>query len=565
MKTIQKIREFALAAALCIVGAATSQAQGISVLVNGDPIRFAGMGPQRIEGRVLVPLRGVLEKIGAHVGWVPSSQTVVASRGNMDLQLKIGSRKAQVNGREVMLDVPATMIAGTTMVPLRFVGETLGADVGWNEATQTVAITTQGNSGNPGNSGNQTQPPPDRPGRTDRALAIASLTHNKVNNWLAQGETLTVTMEGTPGGQASFRMPGVHVQMNEASPGVYRGQWTPTKNREIFTRGVALVGHLTLNGRNAPEMQAAQKVMIDTVPPRISNLTPPPNSRVTTRQPLISAAYSDAKESGVALDRIRVKLDDRIITDDGTLSNRDFTFHPTTALTVDRHTVEFVVHDKAGNATTRRWTFDVTATTGAIQSVNTNAKEALEPGDVLNVRMTGAPGGKASFEFGGIKNRSMTEEQSGVYVGSYTIRKTDAIADSPIIVRLTTREGETFTSSTDRQVEVALGPPAAPKIVSPKEGEAIPNPLVVRGTATPNSTVRLKVDYAEPVLGGALALRGTAAQVDIPVDKNGRWTSEPLDISSRFGSKDTKYTLTAVAVNKDEEESTPISLRLTRR
>ena len=107
-------------------------AQGITVTVNGEPVRFAGIGPQQVQGRVMVPLRGVLEKLGAYVDWVPSTRTVVATRGDLDIQLPLGGRTARVNGRSVSLDVPAMSMAGSTMVPLRFVGETLGATVRWD-------------------------------------------------------------------------------------------------------------------------------------------------------------------------------------------------------------------------------------------------------------------------------------------------------------------------------------------------------------------------------------------------------------------------------------------------
>src|SRR2546421_12990874 len=93
-----------LAVGLCALPAG---AQQIAVTVNGESVQFSGVGPQQVQGRVMVPLRGVLEKLGAYVDWVPSTRTVVASRGDLDIHLPLGSRVARVNGREVMLDVPA--------------------------------------------------------------------------------------------------------------------------------------------------------------------------------------------------------------------------------------------------------------------------------------------------------------------------------------------------------------------------------------------------------------------------------------------------------------------------
>ncbi len=131
-----------VAASLALAPAA--MAQNIGVQVNGQPVTFSGMGPQQVNGRVMVPLRGVLEQMGADVHWNEATQTVTATRGSQQIELPIGSRMASVNGRTVNLDVPATIMNGTTMVPLRFVGEALGADVRWDGADQLVMINTNG-------------------------------------------------------------------------------------------------------------------------------------------------------------------------------------------------------------------------------------------------------------------------------------------------------------------------------------------------------------------------------------------------------------------------------------
>src|SRR5579871_2358794 len=98
------------------------RAEGIGVTINGSPVAFDGMGPVEVNGRVLVPVRGVRESLGADVGWNEDSQTVVANNGRADIELRIGDHSASIDGRAVPLDVPAQVIAGHTMVPLRFLG-----------------------------------------------------------------------------------------------------------------------------------------------------------------------------------------------------------------------------------------------------------------------------------------------------------------------------------------------------------------------------------------------------------------------------------------------------------
>lgn len=134
-------------AALTLGSASLTWAQ-IQVDVNRRPVQFGNVGPARIGGRVFIPLRAVVEALGADVRWNAATQTVRGSRGGREFSLPIGARTAQVNGRSLALDAPARLIAGNTMVPLRFVAEALGAEVDWNAAQQTVAINLD--SGNTG-------------------------------------------------------------------------------------------------------------------------------------------------------------------------------------------------------------------------------------------------------------------------------------------------------------------------------------------------------------------------------------------------------------------------------
>jgi hypothetical protein len=125
-----------------VTGAAIASAQQIRVEVDGRPVRFADVGPNYQQGRVLVPVRGVFEDMGAWVQWNPTQRVVTAGRGDVNVTLPIGSTIASVNGRSVALDVPAQIVNGRTMVPLRFISESLGAEVNWVDTTRTVQINT---------------------------------------------------------------------------------------------------------------------------------------------------------------------------------------------------------------------------------------------------------------------------------------------------------------------------------------------------------------------------------------------------------------------------------------
>nr|WP_269438207.1 copper amine oxidase N-terminal domain-containing protein [Phosphitispora fastidiosa] len=84
------------------------------------------------DGRTLVPMRAIFNKLGATVNWEEATQTVTAHTYYADVTLQIGSKTAQVNGRDVTLDIAPQIVDGSTLVPLRFISESLGATVRWN-------------------------------------------------------------------------------------------------------------------------------------------------------------------------------------------------------------------------------------------------------------------------------------------------------------------------------------------------------------------------------------------------------------------------------------------------
>ncbi|MED3798333.1 copper amine oxidase N-terminal domain-containing protein [Lysinibacillus capsici] len=120
--------------------------QGVAIYINGEKQSFSNQAVIE-NGSTLVPLRGIFESLGANVQWNQSTHTIDASKGNTKVWLKIGSKNAKVNDNAINLSVPAQVKSGKTLVPLRFISESLGANVQWNQKTQTVTITGDSNSG----------------------------------------------------------------------------------------------------------------------------------------------------------------------------------------------------------------------------------------------------------------------------------------------------------------------------------------------------------------------------------------------------------------------------------
>jgi len=131
---------FALVVALALGGSA-SLAADISVVVNGQTIQF-DQPPIERSGRVFVPLRGVFEHLGASV--VYDNGVINATGNGRAIQLHIGSTSATVNGQTHTMDVAPFIVGSRTLVPIRFISESLGANVDWSDNTRTVTITSNG-------------------------------------------------------------------------------------------------------------------------------------------------------------------------------------------------------------------------------------------------------------------------------------------------------------------------------------------------------------------------------------------------------------------------------------
>jgi len=131
-----------------VTTAPNGDATTITVTVNNKPVVFSDQGrPRMFGGRVMVPLRGVVEQLGGNVLYDASSQVITGAHpGTSDqFRLRVGSTQALVDGKTVSLDTPPRVVAGTTYVPLRFVSEALGAQVSWDNPNHTVVITAAGN------------------------------------------------------------------------------------------------------------------------------------------------------------------------------------------------------------------------------------------------------------------------------------------------------------------------------------------------------------------------------------------------------------------------------------
>jgi len=109
------------------------------VRINGENI-VLDQPATILNGRTMLPIRFIAENLGAKVDWIEETQTVVITDETATIIIQIDNSVAQVNGKNIDLDQSATLLNGRTMLPIRFIAENLGAEVEWDEKMQTVKI-----------------------------------------------------------------------------------------------------------------------------------------------------------------------------------------------------------------------------------------------------------------------------------------------------------------------------------------------------------------------------------------------------------------------------------------
>jgi hypothetical protein len=379
------------------------------------------------------------------------------------------------------------------------------------------------------------------------------------------GEKLVATLTGTPGGQATFSIPGVvdAVPMNEVSPGVYRGSYTVLPGLSV--QNASVLGRLEANGQVAPLIQANSAVSIQSVAPKISAVSPAKGSTVQTDRPLIYGTISDSGGAGIDPNKTQVMLDGHDVSADATVTPQFFNLRPSHPLQPGDHTVRVTVADGAGNTTQHEWTFRVSSEK-FVKSFTSDAdpNAVLNAGSRIRFTLNAQPGGQASVSVPGIaEDVPLRETSPGVYTGSYTVAQGQNASGVPATARFVGPNGDIVTQTLSQGLQIAAGQPVAPIITEPADGANVGRTVTVRGKAAPGATVRVKVNYTSSGLGGLLNLNGSAGTQEVTADDHGVWevTDLPLKTDSLLANAGaTQYQIVATTVNAAGESSPETAL-----
>jgi len=437
----------------------------ITVVLDGKPIDLGGVAPVQASGRILVPLRPVFEALQAHVTYDPATKAVAADRGDAQLGLVIGSNQATVDGKPEVLDAPAQVINGHTLVPLRFVAESMGAKVAFDPAHGVVTITS---------------PPAylaPQPQMVEGTLVKVDLAHNPTVTLLADGELRIL----------------------------------PLNENVVVLRQVAIAPDATTPPLRQPVRPIDMDGLISGDPVRV---TLNPDGQVI--QILASSVIIVAKVQFAAHDQI--VLDDdrdttltigpnlRYIDPDGKPATTT-DLHPgesvglyisrtsRTVYVVSAYPPDFTLAETSGPA--EPLPANALPKPGATQIllVKSDVTAPVKAGDVINVTVRGTAGAKGTFGIlPKVHQVPLTEDPDhpGVYAGSYTVQPGDDVLEGRIAAHLIGPDGSSDTQQSDESVTIDT---VAPRLLG-----TFPSPGAQINVSQPNIAI-----FADDLGGSGLA------------------------------------------------------------
>lgn len=554
---------FPAIALLILIMLCPVMAQEIRVFINGRAISF-DQPPVMSNGNVLVPMRGVFEELGADVKWKSATQTITARKGATEIIIQIGSTFASVNGSTQQLSAPAAMVGGRTLVPLRFISEALGADVQWQAPSRTVVISSTGAGASESYTPAQSEhyapatPAPYTPPAPAEGPKIARVSHNAPGA-LQPGDVITVTLVGDPGGRATFDIAGIAVNnpMTETSQGTYSGSFRIPETAGNI-RNASIFGRLVMNGRESLR-PAESGIGIDAQYVKVQKVLPGENSTIKTNRPNILIVLESTGGAALQNSSVSLLINNQPATGTATISNQVVSYIVPYDLPQGQTSVVFSATDTSGNPVRKTWYFTV-QTMDVVQWITHSATMPLAAGEVLQVRMQGYPGGRATYDIGPYRrNNAMAETSSGIYAGNYQIQPGDSFQNALVTGYLAVPGRSPVALNTTTPVSVRSNQISL-QITSPQSGSTVEKNFTVSGVTSPFAKVSLDVNVLLGILGFGMNSKLMTSQVQANEAGNFQF-----GISDRFPVNGGSYTIAAVAQNAQGQQSSTVTVQVNRR
>src|SRR5690606_9913633 len=132
-----------LFAVFCFAGSASAMPAPVTprLVLNGETLE-PPHPPSLIDSISMVPLRVISEHLGYRVDYLQAEREVVIQSAVKEIRMNIGNPTASVDGENRTMSAAPVILNDTTLVPLRFVGETMGLEVYWDNSTKSAFLYT---------------------------------------------------------------------------------------------------------------------------------------------------------------------------------------------------------------------------------------------------------------------------------------------------------------------------------------------------------------------------------------------------------------------------------------
>lgn len=137
------IKTLTLALGLVLLFSPMALANSVNIIINGS---YANENLSETKNyRTYVPLRFLAEELGFEVSYNDETKEIIISKDDQEFVLNLDSDLSKLNNKDLKLEEKPYLKDGRTMVPLRFLGESLGLDIKWNEKAQAILVNSKEN------------------------------------------------------------------------------------------------------------------------------------------------------------------------------------------------------------------------------------------------------------------------------------------------------------------------------------------------------------------------------------------------------------------------------------
>ncbi|WP_353673996.1 hypothetical protein [Synechocystis sp. LKSZ1] len=318
---------------------------------------------------------------------------------------------------------------------------------------------------------------------------------------------------------------------------------------------------------------------------RVGNINPSQDSTNVPGDTTISGVFRGREGGGVALNSVRLYLNNQDVTNQSTITKDFFSYRPSQPLAPGPHQVRLEFQNNQGQPKSTQWQFVVQQPQASlvIDAVTHNAaNQPLGPGATFLATITGTPRAQATIlliENGrGIRSLPVQEVSPGVYVGTLNLTAQDQIQEGIVVGRLQRNNQRVYAAASQGVVfspnagsgDVPSGHPSPP-VTNPtalrpvftnyQNGDRITSRgFRLQGQTRPNAQLTIRVTTSLPVLGGFLDLaNSTLVDQTVIADNQGNFQIQ-VPPPANF-SRGLRYLIRATA-SQGNQTSPPVELTL---